>query len=92
MSGLIAPLVYTLCFLASSACAFLLARGYARTKTPLLWWSAICFAFLGASNLVLVMDLLILPTIDLSIARSLLALAGVAALLFSFIWQVEEGA
>lgn len=90
MDGLLASLVYTMCFLTSGACAFLLGRGFLLSRARLLLWSSVCFSFLAASNLLLVVDLILLPGEDLSIPRTLLALAGVGALLFSFIWNLEE--
>ena len=82
--------VYVLCFLTSSACAWLLGRSYRKTGARLLLWSSLCFAFLGANNLVLVFDLLLVPDLDLRIGRLLLSLAAVATLLFGFIWDLEQ--
>ena len=82
-------LVYALCFLTSSACALLLARNFWRTGARLLLWSALCFSFLAANNLVVVLDLLVIPSMDLRLLRHGLALAGVATLLFGFIWDLE---
>ena len=82
--------VYVLCFLASGACAWLLGRSYGRTRARLLMWSSLCFGFLAANNLVLVFDLVLLPSLDLRVLRLLLALAAVSVLLFGFIWDLEE--
>lgn len=82
--------VYTLCFLASSACALLLGRSYARTRARLLMWSSLCFVFLAANNLLLMVDLAVLPELDLRIGRLVLALAAVGVLLFGFVWDLEE--
>ena len=82
--------VYILCFLTSVACAWLLGRSYSATRTGLLLWSSICFAFLAANNLMLVIDLLVLPSLDLRLARLLLALAAVVSLIWGFVWEVEE--
>ncbi len=82
--------VYLLCFLTSSACALLLARTYWRTGTRLLLWSALCFLFLAANNLAVILDLLVLTDRDFRLARLLLALAAVGVLLFGFIWDQEE--
>ena len=54
MLDLFPTAVYLLCFATSSACAYLLARSYARTGTRLLLWSALCFLFLAANNLAVV--------------------------------------
>jgi hypothetical protein len=79
-----------LCLLTSAACATLLARNYRLTRMPLLLWSSICFIFLAANNLVLVLDLVVWPSADLRLARLLLALAAATSMIWGFIWQVEE--
>ena len=90
MGALFPTAVYSLCFLTSTACAWLLGRSFARTGARLLLWSAACFAFLAANNLLLVVDLVILPDLDLRLARLLLALAAVGVIIFGFIWDLEE--
>jgi hypothetical protein len=82
--------VYTLCFLTSSACAWLLARSYRRSGARLLLWSCLCFVLLAANNMVLILDMLVLPDVDLRLGRLLLALAAVSVLLFGFVWDLEE--
>jgi hypothetical protein len=82
--------VYFLCFATSSACAWLLARSYARTRARLLLWSALCFLFLAANNLVVIFDLLVVPDEDYRLARLLLSMSAVGVLLFGFIWDLEE--
>ena len=83
--------VYLLCFATSSACAWLLARSYWRTGARMLLWSAFCFALLGVNNLVVVVDLVLLPeAVTLQVVRLLLSLAAVVVLLFGFIWDLEE--
>jgi hypothetical protein len=82
--------VYTLCFLTAAACALLLARNYRRTGARLLLWSALCFLLLAANNLVVILDLLVLPDRDFRLLRHGLALAAVGTLLFGFIWDLEE--
>lgn len=90
MAQLFPAIVYLLCFATSSACAWLLLRSHARTGARLLLWSGLCFLFLAANNLLVVVDLLLLPQIDMRIPRLLLALGAVGILLFGFIWDVEE--
>ena len=90
MYDLFPTIVYLLCFLTSSACAWLLGRSYRRTGARLLLWSSLCFLFLAANNLVLVLDLLVVPDTDLRLGRLLFALAAVGTLLFGFIWDLEE--
>lgn len=82
--------VYILCLLTSGACAWLLARNYRRTGTRLLMWSALCFLFLACNNAVVFIDAVIIPGIDLAVARLSLSLAAIAVLLFGFIWDLEQ--
>lgn len=90
MGDLFPTVVYTLCFLTSSACAWLLARSYGRSGARLLLWSCLCFVLLAANNLVLVVDMLVIPKVDLRLGRLLLSLAAVGVLLFGFIWDLEK--
>ena len=90
MSDLFPAAVYILCFLTSSACAFLLARSYARTHARLLFWSALCFLFLALNNLAVIVDILILPDLSFSVTRVALSLIAVLLLLFGLIWEREE--
>ena len=84
-----ANLVYVLCALTSLACAVLLYRGYRRSHTRLLFWSAVCFVGLAANNLLLIVDLRVVPGIDLSAWRLVPALIGVGALIFGLIWETR---
>jgi len=91
MSGLFPGAVYTLCFLTSSLCAWLLGRSYVKTKARLVLWSALCFLFLALNNLAVVVDLLLLPDLDFTLLRVALSCAAVALLLFGLVWDTEEG-
>lgn len=81
--------IYLLCVATSLLCAYLLARAYRRGRTKLLIWSAACFGLMALNNLVLAADVLLLPTVDLTILRLGTSLAAVAVLLFGFIWENE---
>ncbi|HVU30249.1 MAG TPA: DUF5985 family protein [Sphingomicrobium sp.] len=83
--------VYILCFLTSAACAVLLGRSYYSNGTRLLLWSSVCFSFLAANNLFLVLDLVILPSYDLRLARVVTGLAAVVSLIWGFVWKGEDG-
>jgi hypothetical protein len=91
MSDLLAAAVYSLCFLTSSACAYLLARNYVRTRARLLLWSALCFTFLALNNLAVIIDLVIIPEVSFSLARLCLSLIAVSLLLFGLVSVQEEG-
>ena len=80
-------IVYALCAITSIACAYLLLRRYARTGVRLLLWSGLCFVGLALNNVLLFIDVKLLPETDLSLIRTLPALAGVALLVYGLIWE-----
>lgn len=82
--------VYLLCLGASLLCTGLLVRSYLRTRTSLLFWSALCFVLLAVNNLIVVIDMLVLREIDLSLWRLIASLIAVGVLLYGFIWKVER--
>jgi hypothetical protein len=88
MSAL-APTVYLLCLASSAVCAWLLARRYARSQTRLLLWAAMCFGLLALNNLLVVLDLMVITTLDLSIPRLFASLVGILILLYGFIWELD---
>ena len=77
--------VYVLCALTSLACAVLLLRGYRTSRVRLLLWSGICFLGFFLNNVLLVVDVRIVPEADLSVWRSLPALAGLAVLVYGLV-------
>ncbi|HEY3853227.1 MAG TPA: DUF5985 family protein [Verrucomicrobiae bacterium] len=82
---MIPQIVYILCGLTSILCAVLLQRRYRTHPAPLLFWSVWCFVCLSVNNILLFADLVVFPQIDLSIARSLTALAGMLMLIWGMI-------
>lgn len=84
-----ATLVYTLCALTSLACAVLLLRGYAGSRVRLLLWSGLCFTGLALNNILLLVDKRLVPEMDLSLWRTLPALAGLALLLYGLVWETR---
>jgi hypothetical protein len=85
-----AAIIYSLCALTALGCALLLLRGYRRSRYRLLLWSGLCFAGLTANNLLLVIDKVALPEVDLSIWRTLVALIAMTILLFGLIWDSDS--
>jgi hypothetical protein len=81
--------VYALCAVTSIACAWLLLRGYARSRVRLLLWSGLCFVGLAINNVLLFVDIRLLPQVDLSMVRSLPALAGVVILIYGLVWETR---
>jgi hypothetical protein len=84
-----ATLVYALCALTSLACAALLLRGYLATRVRLLLWVGLCFAGLALNNILLFVDFRVVPEIDLSLWRTLPALAGLVILLYGLVWETR---
>jgi hypothetical protein len=80
-----AEFVYALCAGTSILCAIMLYRGYRSSRTHLLFWACLCFAGLAINNVLLFVDLIVLPDIDLSIWRLYIAVAAMGALLFGLI-------
>lgn len=84
-----AAIIYFLCALTCVTCAVLLLRAYAQTRVHLLLWSGLCFVGLTANNVLLVLDRLVYPDVDLTIPRLSAALAGLLLLLFGLIWEKD---
>ena len=82
-----AEAVYLLCAITSVVCAAMLFRGYRENRTRLLFWSSLCFAGLAVNNVLLFVDLVLVPEIDLSVLRNSIALASMMVLLYGIIWE-----
>jgi hypothetical protein len=82
-------IVYILCLLTSSLCAWQLVSKFLARRQKLLLWSGICFCLLALNNLLVIVDLVLLPEVDLSLWRALSALLAGCVLLYGFIWEVE---
>lgn len=81
--------IYSLCALTSLACAWLLFASYRRTGHKLLFWSGACFAVMTVSNVLLIVDKLMLPTVDLLLARLVTALLALLLLVYGLIYAKE---
>ena len=88
MAGLKAGL-YLLALVTCMGCTALLLRDYLRTRARLLFWSTLCFVGLSINNALLFADLVLFPGADLRVLRAAAALAGMACLLYGFIWEAE---
>jgi uncharacterized protein DUF5985 len=86
---MMAAVIYTLCALTCLACAVLLLRAFRETRGQLLLWSGLCFVGLTAGNVLLVLDRVALPTVDLTTARLAVAFFSLLLLLFGLIWEHE---
>ena len=84
-----AEIVYLLCAGTSALVAVLLVRSYVDKKSSLLLWSSLCFVGLAINNLLLVVDLLIATSVDLSFVRQGTALAAMLLLIIGLIWETR---
>jgi hypothetical protein len=78
-------LIYFLCALTALACCGLLWRAWLTNRASLLFWSALCFAGLTFSNVLLVIDKLALPNVDLTPFRTAVTLAALLLLIFGLV-------
>jgi hypothetical protein len=84
-----AAVIYGLCTLAAAFCTYLLLQAYQRGSYRLLLWSGLCFAGLTLNNLLLVLDKVVLPAIDLAFWRTSVAVLAMTVLLYGLIWDAE---
>lgn len=84
-----AATVFILCALTSAACMVLLIRGWLASRTRLLLWASLGFCGLAINNLILVIDRLVVPHIDLGLPRVLTALVGVTIMLYGCICDAD---
>ena len=82
-------IVYLLCAVTAFVCAVLLLRGYRRSWTPLLLWCGLFFLAQMLDNLILFIDLVVVPEVDLSVYPLTTALVGAVVLLYGLIWEVR---
>jgi hypothetical protein len=81
--------VYLLCALTSLACAVLLLRSYGERGVRLLLYSGLAFVGFAVGNAMLVADVLVGPSLDLSLLRSLPVLLGLLVLIYGLVWDAK---
>jgi hypothetical protein len=84
-----ATLIYLLCAATALACAWLLLRSYQVSRYRLLLWSGLCFVGLSVNNVLLILDRIVLPHVDLSTWRLASALVALLPLLYGLVWEDE---
>ncbi len=82
-----AELVYLLCAATSVLCAALLWNGYRASRTRLLFWSSVGFAGLALNNVLLFVDLVMIPSMDLTLLRTSVAAAAMLVLCLGLVWE-----
>jgi Family of unknown function (DUF5985) len=81
------PAVYVLGSLVCLLCSILLLRRYSQVRQRLLLWSGVCFAGLTVSNLLVFVDLVVIPETDLYIYRLVVGAVAMLFLLYGLIWE-----
>lgn len=85
-----ASVVYLLCSVLSGACAFFLVRAYLSVRTRFLLWSSLCFIGMGVNNLLLFIDLALLPyQVDLALLRHSVSVVALGVLIYGFIQETQ---
>jgi len=64
----------------NAPCSTISAAGRARPR---------CFAGLTVNNLLLLVDLIVVPAVDLSLWRSTIALAAMVVLIYGLVWETR---
>ena len=82
-----AETIYLACAATSLLTAVLLFRMWRQRSTRLLLWSCLCFMGLALNNILLFVDLVVVPDLDLLLLRSATVLASVLLLLFGLVWE-----
>jgi hypothetical protein len=84
-----ASFIYGLCTLTALLCSGLLLRAYHRSRYRLLLWGGLCFAGLTLNNLLLIVDRVFVPDVDLFTLRLAAALLAMMILIYGIIWDAE---
>jgi len=82
-----AEVIYGLCTLLSMAIAIMLWRQYRRAPSRMIYWTAMCFSGLALSNLLLVLDKLVFPDVDMRMLRASVSLVSIGLLLFGLVYE-----
>lgn len=89
MVGTLKFAVYILCALTALSCVAMLLRGYRRSGTRLLLWTAICFGFLAIHSTAVLVEILVLPTTNLQMVRHAASLMAGLTLVVGLVWEGE---
>lgn len=84
-----AELIYGACAVAAFLCACLLLQAYHYSRYRLLLWGGLCFAGLTLNNVLVIIDKLTVPEIDLSTLRLATALLAMLILLYGLVFDAE---
>jgi hypothetical protein len=82
-----AELVYVLCALTSTLCAAMLLRAHRSSRNRLLLWSGLCFVGLTLNSVLVLVDLLVFPEIDLRAFRTAIAAVSLLVLIHGLVGE-----
>ena len=85
----LSTVIYSLYAVTALLCAGLLLPAYGRTRYRFLLWSGLCFVGLTTTNMLLVLDKIVWPAVDLSPWRHSATLMAMLVLLYGLIWNAE---
>ena len=81
--------VYIFGALSSMLCAGLLWRRYKISQNKLLLWSALCFLGLTINNILVFVDLILVPDVDLHVLRWSATAASLGLIVFGLVWETR---
>lgn len=79
--------IYLLSALVTGFCAFQLLLAYRRARRPLLLWSGLCFTVLTFSHLLVFIDLVLIPEVDLYLLRLSATAVALGLMLYGLVWE-----
>ncbi|MBI2909983.1 MAG: hypothetical protein HYX92_20270 [Chloroflexi bacterium] len=82
-------IVYALVTLTALACALLLLRAYSQNGERLLMWAGLCFAGLTLNNLLVLVDVVVLPQVSLYLLRQVVGLISMAVLVYGLVFETR---
>jgi hydrogenase/urease accessory protein HupE len=83
-------IVYFLCAITSLGCTVLLINRYRKARIGLLFWSAVAFLAFTITNILLFIDLVLVPNMDLSVIRNVITLGGVLVMVYGLIREATR--
>jgi hypothetical protein len=85
-----AEAIYVLCAVTSLVSGGLLLRYYLARRTPLLLWSCIGFIGLAVNNVLVYVDLVLVPDADLQLWRTVAGAGAMLAMVYGLIWEADQ--
>ena len=80
-------LVYILCAVTSLGSAILLLRAGLSRRNGLLFWSSFCFFAMALNNVLLYLNFVVYPDVDLLLPARFVTAVGIVLLNIGLIWH-----